>query len=183
MLYDKDIREPLFGYFETRYPKVRIIEEMNLAWCRADAVVVLPDKLVGIEIKSDADGYGRLPRQVRAYDRFCDLNYVVVGSTHTKHILDRVPGWWGVISVKRLETGIDFKTIREPQSNPDVELEAQLTILWRSELAHIQKRLRMPKYAGKGKEFVRKKLLEKHAKSHLRQQICEELFERDYTLF
>ncbi len=76
-----------------------------------------------------------------------------------------------------------YSLIREPQSNPNVELEAQLTLLWRSELAHIQKRSGMPKYAGKGKEFVRKKLLENHFESHLRQQICEELFERDYTIF
>lgn len=143
---------------------------------------MLPDKLIGIEIKSDADGFSRLPRQVRGYDRCCDLNYVVAGSTHAKRIPDRVPEWWGVISVKLLETGIDFKTIREPQSNPNVELEAQLTLLWRSELAHIQKRLGMPKYAGKSREFVRKKLLEKCPESHLHQQICEELFERDYTI-
>ncbi len=181
MLYDKDIREPLFGYFEERYTKVRTMEEKNLACCRADAVMVLPDKLVGIEIKSDADGYSRLSRQVKMYDKFCDLNYVVVGSTHARHILDRVPKWWGVISAGLLETGIDFKTIREPQSNPKVELDAQLTILWRSELAHIQKRLGMPKYAGKGKGFVRRKLLEKYPKSYLRRQICEELLERDYT--
>lgn len=108
MLYDKDIREPLFRHFEERYSKVRIIEEMTMINCRADAMMVLPDKLVGIEIKSDADNYSRLARQIKTYDSVCDLNYVVVGSSHANHILSHVPEWWGVISVEQLETGIDF---------------------------------------------------------------------------
>lgn len=181
-LYDKDIREPLFRHFEERYSKIRIMEEMRMIRCRADAIMVLPDKLVGIEIKSDADSYSRLPRQVKEYDRICDLNYVVIGSTHANHILNRVPEWWGVLSVEPIETGTDFYLIREPQSNPQAELETKLKILWRSELAHIQQLSGMPKYAGKSKDFVRKKILAKIPKSFLQQQISEELFERDYTI-
>ena len=37
---------------------------------RADVVMVLEEELVGIEIKSDADTYARLSRQVKDYDRF-----------------------------------------------------------------------------------------------------------------
>ena len=182
MLYDKDIREPLFRHFEERYSKVRIMEEQKIMSCRADAIIVLPDKLVGIEIKSDADNYSRLARQIKEYDRVCDLNYVVVGSTHANHILSHVPEWWGVLSVELLETETDFYLIREPQSNPKVELEAKLKLLWRSELAHIQKLSGMPKYTGKSKDFIRQKILAKIPKSILQKQISEELFERDYTL-
>ena len=70
MLYDKDIREPLFDYLEERYGKIRIIEEKQMGRSRADIVMVLPDALAGIEIKSDADTYARLERQVKDYDRF-----------------------------------------------------------------------------------------------------------------
>ena len=181
MLYDKDIREPLFRHFEERYSKVRIIEEMTMINCRADAMMVLPDKLVGIEIKSDADNYSRLAKQIKVYDRVCDLNYVVIGSSHANHILSHVPEWWGVISVEQLETGIDFYLIREPQSNPKVELETKLELLWRSELAHIQQLSGIPKYRGKNKNFIRKKILEKIPKSIIQKLISDELFERDYT--
>ena len=86
MLYDKDIREPLFDFLEERYGKVRIIEEKQMGRSRADVIMVRPGNLTGIEIKSDADSYGRLARQVKDYDRYFDYNYVVVGSSHGRHI-------------------------------------------------------------------------------------------------
>lgn len=70
MLKDKDIREPLFDFLEEQYGKVRIIEEKTMGKSRADVVMVLEEELVGIEIKSDADTYARLSRQVKDYDRF-----------------------------------------------------------------------------------------------------------------
>ena len=91
MLYDKDIREPLFEFLEERYGKVRILEEKQMGRSRADAVMVMEDALVGIEIKSDADTYARLKRQVKDYNRFFDYNFVVAGSTHGGHIEEHVP--------------------------------------------------------------------------------------------
>lgn len=41
MLYDKDIREPLFEFLEERYGKVRILEEKQMGRSRADAVMVM----------------------------------------------------------------------------------------------------------------------------------------------
>ena len=70
MLLDKDIREPLFEFLEERYGKVRILEEKTVGHSRADVVMVIPEKIVGIEIKSDADTYTRLERQVADYDLY-----------------------------------------------------------------------------------------------------------------
>ena len=55
MLYDRDIREPLFDFLEETYGKIRILEEKMMGRSRADAVMVTADALYGIEIKSDAD--------------------------------------------------------------------------------------------------------------------------------
>ena len=41
MLYDKDIREPLFDYLEEYYGKIRILEEKRTGRSRADIVMVL----------------------------------------------------------------------------------------------------------------------------------------------
>ncbi|GFI11551.1 hypothetical protein IMSAGC007_04028 [Lachnospiraceae bacterium] len=181
MLYDKDIREPLFDYLEERYGKARMIEEKQMGRSRADIVMVLPGELAGIEIKSDADTYARLKRQVKDYDRFFDRNYVVAGSTHAMHIGEHVPEYWGIISVEQMEEGVDFYMIREAARNPKMELELKLRILWRPELAHIQAICGMAKYGGKSKEFVRNKIAEGVPAEILNELISEELFERDYT--
>ena len=39
---------------------------------RADVVMVMTAAVCGIEIKSDADTYARLERQVEDYDRYFD---------------------------------------------------------------------------------------------------------------
>ena len=80
MLHDKDIREPLFDFLDETYGKIRIIEEKTMGRSRADVVMVTPDTLYGIEIKSDADTYARLSRQVKDYDKYYDFNYAVVGT-------------------------------------------------------------------------------------------------------
>ena len=85
MLKDKDIREPLFDFLEDRHSKIRIIEEKTMGKSRADVIMVLENEVVGIEIKSDADTYARLSRQVKDYDRYFDRNIVVVGSRHAHH--------------------------------------------------------------------------------------------------
>ena len=50
------------------------------------------------------------------------------------------------------------------------------------ELSHILKRFGMPAYLQKSKAFVRAKLTERIPEEFLREQLYEELFERDYTL-
>lgn len=181
MLYDRDIREPLFDFLEERYGKIRIIEEKQMGKSRADIVMVLPDAVAGIEIKSDADTYVRLQRQVRDYNRYYDTNLVVVGSTHACHIKDHVPAWWGILTAEKLGGTVDFYTLREPGPNPKVDMKRKLGLLWRPELAHIQELNQMPKYREKSKAFVIDKILLKVPQEILTLQISEELFQRDYT--
>ena len=181
MLYDKDIREPLFEFLEEKYGKIRIIEEKQMGKSRADIMMVLPEALVGIEIKSDADTYARLERQIKDYNRFFDYNYVVVGSKHAKHIKEHVPEWWGIISVELIEETVDFYVIREATVNKKCNRKKKLGLLWRPELAHIQEINGMPKYKEKSKAFVIDKILTKIPEELLSEQISQELFERDYN--
>lgn len=182
VLYDKDIRDPLFDFLEERYGKIRIIEEKTMGRSRADALMVTPELMIGIEIKSDADTYARLSRQVKDYDLYFDCNYVVAGSTHAAHVHEHVPPWWGIISVELWTDKVDFYVVREAERNPKVVPERKLSILWRPELSHIQALNGMAKYRDKSKNFVQKKILEKVPEEILQRQICQELFERDYTL-
>lgn len=64
-LYDEDIREPLFDYLEQVYGKIRFFEEKIIGKSIADVIAICCDCIVGVEIKSDVDTYGRLKSQVK----------------------------------------------------------------------------------------------------------------------
>ncbi len=181
MLYDKDIREPLFDFLEQTYGKVRILEEKRMGRSRADIMMVRPGSLSGVEIKSDADTYARLQRQVKDYDQYFDSNYVVVGVSHAYHIEEHVPESWGIITVEIVDDRVDFYILREAKQNGKVKPDLQMQFLWRPELAHMQEINGLPKYQKRSKEFVIGKLLERVPWETLQKQISEELFERDYT--
>lgn len=195
MIYDKDIREPLFDLLEEKYGKSRIFEEKNIGASRADAVMVTENALYGIEIKSDADTYARLERQVRDYDLYYDYNYVVVGSSHGHHIAEHVPTHWGIITVEAVDgdgdilegessnkssSKLDFYTMREPKVNPNMDWHRKIEILWRMELAHIQELNGLYAYKSKSKAYVANYIVEAVDVEVLSKQFCDELFERDY---
>lgn len=181
-LYDRDIRGPLFDFLESTFGKIRILEEKTIGRTRADVVMIAPDLLYGIEIKSDADTYARLKKQINSYNRYYDRNIVVVGTSHASHISEHVPEWWGIITVELDEKGAaDFYLLREARDNPKVKDDYKITILWRPELSRLLEKNRLPRYKEKSKQFVQEKLLEKVPGDILWKQVYEELFERDYN--
>ncbi len=186
-LRDSDIREPLFLFLEETYGKVRILEEKIMGRSRADVIMILPDALCGIEIKSDADTYTRLATQVKDYDDYFDFNFVVVGSSHAMHIEEHVPEHWGIITVEAAEPEMpesrepDFYILRKPRHNPKARLAEQLSLLWRPELSRIQAAHQMPAYANYSKMNVRKKILDYVPADELHADICTTLLNRDYT--
>ena len=181
MLYDRDIREPLFDFLVETNGKIRILEEKIMGKSRADAVMVTVDALYGIEIKSDADTYARLARQTRDYDLYYDYNYAVVGTSHALHIEEHLPAWWGIITVEPMAGGPDFYILRRPRPSPKMDRGRKISILWRPELAHIQALNGLPAYREKSKTFVQNRLLERVPEKTLQRQMCDALFERDYT--
>ena len=183
VLHDADIRDELCEYIEQKYGKVRFFEELTMGKSRADIVVVTERGLIGVEIKSDADTYERLSRQVKDYDRFFDYNYVVVGTSHAHHIREHVPEYWGVITVEPDGKELDFYLLREPEISPKVKLTNQLSLLWRREFAALQQKNGLYKYPGKSKMYVKKYLMESVPAEELKKQMIDVLFERDYSIF
>ncbi len=183
--HDREIREPLFDYLEEYYGRIRILQEKMMGRSRADIVMVLPESLCGIEIKSDADTYRRLAGQVRDYDQYYDYNIVAAGASHAMHIREHVPEYWGIITVEYAETGWDFYFFRRPAKNPKRNLQKKMEILWRPELALIQQKHALPKYKDKSRDFVTRKILERVpdgiSEAELSREISSILFERDYT--
>ena len=183
ILYDSDIREPLFDYLEERFGKTRIFEEKIIGKSRADLLMLTASQIIGLEIKSDADTYERLKRQVRDYNRYCDANYIVIGKSHEKQVEEHIPKEWGILTVRVMGRDFVIEEMRPAMPNPKMKRELQITLVWRPELQHLLEINHLPKYKQKSKRFVQQKLLEKMEWEQLKPQICEELFERDYTLW
>lgn len=186
MIYDKDIREPLFDFLDERFGKNRILEEKIIGSSRADVVMVTPEAIYGIEIKSDADTYARLKSQVKDYDKYYDMNFVVVGTSHAAHIEEHVPAYWGIITVEEVDNNLDIYILRHPEPNPKVTWKRKLEMLWRPEIAVLQDIFSMPKYREKSKSFVLSKVLERLENGKIDPkeftiQMNELLIQRDYN--
>ena len=181
-LYDRDIREPLYLFLEEKYGKIRIIEEKITGRARADAVMVTESALCGIEIKSDADTYARLPGQVREYDKYFDFNFAVVGLSHVSHIEEHLPSYWGIITAERIENGLDFYIMRRPTRNPHREMARKVSLLWRPEMESILVRTHRPSFRGYSKARVISHMPELFTEQELDRLVSDAPFERDYTL-
>ena len=196
MLYDKNIREPLFDFLDETYGTNRTLEELMIGKSRADICMITKENIIGIEIKSDADTYVRLKRQVRDYNKYFDMNIVVCGSSHGNHIREHVPDNWGIITVEEtdvnqnnsvdsskslLSTSCDFYILREPAPNPKVTMLNKLSLLWRPELVEIKDKYNLPKYDYLSKANLILKMEEKIDPNLLQTDICKALLERDYN--
>ncbi|MCR5228176.1 MAG: sce7726 family protein [Eubacterium sp.] len=177
-MLDKDMREPLFEYLEDRYGKVRIIEEKVIKKSRADVLAIIEGAIIGLEIKSDSDTYTRLARQVKDYDRFCDKCYVVVGESHI-HVSEHIPDYWGIIVINKENVIVE----RDADSCPKVNIMNQLNILWRNELLNIQFKEGLPKLRNSRRADIYKRLIDTAGEPTIKADVCEQLFERDYTIF
>ena len=178
-MLDKDMREPLFDFLDEYYGKVRVIEEKIIFESRADVLAVLDSMIVGIEIKSDSDTYTRLKTQIKDYDKYCDLCYIAVGVSHEKHVAEHIPDYWGILVISENEV----RLVREPSANPNVQIEYQLSLLWRAELLSIQLKYEYPKYQNKSRLFIYRFLIERLGEQKLKRAMTDVLFERDYTIF
>ena len=183
MLYDENIRDPLCCFFEIEYGKVRFLDEIPIGESRADMVMVTEKELIGIEIKSDADSYSRLPRQIPDYERYFDRNVIVIGSTHAKHITEHIPESWGIVVVNEEHGRIDFYELRKATASKKTKMKAQLELLWRSELMRIQMKNGLHKYSGRSRRFVHQYVLKSVREDQLKADLIDELYERDYTIF
>lgn len=183
MLYDRDIREPVFDYLEERFGKTRVFEEKIIGRSRADILLLTEQQIIGLEIKSDADTYERLKRQVRDYNKYCDANYIIIGKSHEKHVEEHIPKVWGILTVQCRNKEICIEEMRPAQENIKMKRDQQISLMWRPELQHLLEINHLPMYRQKSKKFVQQKLLEKLEWEVLKPQMCEELFERDYTLW
>ena len=182
-LKDEDIRPILFDRYESGNDRIRIFEEFCVGKTRTDAMLV-SDKLVGFEIKSDRDSLSRLERQVKDYSRFFDLNYVVVGTRYLEKVKAIIPECWGIFHVYLNEENMLLLEIeREASKNDKVRLTNQFAMLWRSELIAIMKRNHIRGYSNKNKMKLKHLIMDNLSVEHAKIELIEELMQRDYSVW
>lgn len=180
-LYDKDMREALFSYFEDSFEKIRFLEEFTMGKSRADAVMITENEMIGFELKSDKDSLVRLKRQIKDYEKYYDKNYIVVGYHYVSKIESNIPEHWGIIEIKE-DNGLKVKIIRKAKGNKIKNLSSQLEFLWRSELISIMKKFKLGRVSGYSKVKLRKILREGMEPEVLKDELLHELMEREYPV-
>lgn len=93
MLFESDIKAKVLNHLINKGAidaSSIIISEFTLhnSDRRVDLAVYHKDKLIGIEIKSEADSLYRLEGQISSYEMLFDKVIVVVASKHTSNVLD-----------------------------------------------------------------------------------------------
>ena len=93
-----------------------------------------------------------------------------------------MPDYWGIISVEYYKGNFDFLKVRNAAPNCKSDIRDKMSMLWRKELKNMIIRNNLRGYS-KPKSKIIDRLIERVPKTELQKQICDELFERDYTVF
>ena len=173
---DISIRKILIEYLKIKHKDHRIYQEKSIGFSVCD-VMLVTDRLVGFEIKSDSDNYTRLASQVKSYEEYFDENYIVIGEKHKNQIEKHIPPEWGILLV----TQGNISQLRNARKNKKVDRECQLSMLWKIELKNLLTRNGLPLYAAKDKEFIISKIVAAVPGDTLMTQIADELLNRDYS--
>lgn len=112
-----------------------LVEEMEVCSGRARVdLAVIGDHLIGIELKGPKDDVARLPRQVAAYSQCFDRVVLVVHESLAQKARLLIPSWWGLVISQQRGDQLAYEFERRPRPNPDLDLEALLSLLWRDEI-------------------------------------------------
>lgn len=113
-------------------PRFRRELHVSMGEGRID-VAAVNGRLVGFEIKSAADSFARLPRQVDVYSRVVDEAVLVVERRRPETFLPRIPTWWGLWVARDDGAGCTLDVVRPPAMNPSPQALATAQLLWREE--------------------------------------------------
>lgn len=112
-----------------------LVEEMEVCSGRARIdLAVIGDRLIGIEIKGPRDDVKRLPGQATAYSQCFDHVVLIVHESLTAKARPLIPDWWGLITGRMVDGRIRYRVVRRLRTNPSLNLERVLSLLWREEI-------------------------------------------------
>jgi hypothetical protein len=97
-------------------------------------VAAINGRIIGCEIKSARDNFGRLSAQVELYSAVLDTAMLAVeGSAAAERATHLLPSWWGIWLARSTEGGAVLDVVREPGFNPAPDPLSIAQLLWRDE--------------------------------------------------
>jgi hypothetical protein len=112
-----------------------LVEEMEVCSGRARIdLAVIGDRLIGIEIKGPQDSVTRLPGQAKAYSQCFDHVVLIVHESLATKASALIPDWWGLIAGRQIDGRIRYSVVRRLKTNPSLNVEKVLSLLWREEI-------------------------------------------------
>jgi hypothetical protein len=97
-------------------------------------VAAINGRIIGCEVKSARDNFGRLPSQVELYSAILDIAVLAVeGSAAAERARLLLPNWWGIWLARPTLQGAVLDVVREPGSNPAPDPLSIAQLLWRDE--------------------------------------------------
>lgn len=157
-----------------------LVEEMEVCSGRARIdLAVIGDRLIGIEIKGPQDSVTRLPDQAKAYSQCFDQVVLLVHESLAEKALPLIPYWWGLIAGRQVDDRIRYRVERRPETNPSVDLDEVLSLLWRAEIDALRYDLLGSNSRPRAtKKSIRAELLPQVERSVLHQASLRKLRER-----
>ena len=144
---------------------------------RAD-LAVIGSSLDGFEIKTERDTLQRLPRQAAAYGRLFDRCTLVLADKHLDAARQILPKWWG-ITVIRPDRSSTFETWRQPGTNPEIDPNVLVRLLWREDAAMALAELGHIPDPRASRGALWKELLEQTSLTSLREAVRMAILNRD----
>jgi hypothetical protein len=163
-----------------RTSKPLLIEEMEVCSGRARVdIAVIAEHLIGIEIKGPKDDVTRLPGQAKAYSQCFDRVVLVIHESLMSKAKPLIPQWWGIVVGRQQDARWEYQLERRPKANPELDVNAMLSLLWRHEILDILFNCSgsVPK-AGASKKTIRAELISRVDASVLRCASLKKLRER-----
>jgi hypothetical protein len=91
-------------------------------------------RIIGCEVKSARDNFGRLSSQVELYSAVLDTAVLAVeGSAAAERARHLLPDWWGIWLARLTERGAVLEVVREAGPNPAPDPLSIAQLLWRDE--------------------------------------------------
>lgn len=93
-----ELREKAKKWLRGRYPQAHILHELSLAeygGALVDVAAILPDQIVGVEIKGEGDSHTRLALQGGMYSRVCRTMHILADESIREKCHAAAPKEWG----------------------------------------------------------------------------------------
>jgi hypothetical protein len=97
-------------------------------------VAAINGRIIGCEVKSARDNFGRLPSQVELYSAILDTAVLVVeGPAAAERARNLLPSWWGIWLARPTLRGAVLDLVQAPGSNPAPDPLSIAQLIWRDE--------------------------------------------------